>query len=126
MAGGVLEFYAQQSLITDPGPYASELDALPRRVDALVRVVQGCSSTRWPRRGAGCLLRSPQPRMQFVSDLLRYVFELTLPRRRRLSSEATIQRSVARRSEAIRGLLHRRCRYGRVNLKAIELILSPI
>jgi hypothetical protein len=68
MAGGVLEFYAQQSLITDPGPYASELDALPRRVDALVRVVQGCSSTRWPRRGAGCLLRSAQPRMQFVSD----------------------------------------------------------
>jgi Transglutaminase-like superfamily len=38
---GALAFYAGQSRLTDPGPYAPLLDALPRDVPALCRVVRG-------------------------------------------------------------------------------------
>jgi hypothetical protein len=75
--GGALAFYAQHSLITEPGRFAHELDALPTQVGTLVGVV------RWlfihpvaaAKRGLSAQ-EPPAQRVRFIIDLLQYVFEL--------------------------------------------------
>ena len=73
----VLEHYTAQSLLSDPGPYAAQLDSLPRDPDALQRAINGLFIHIWKVRKFHPEQLGERPHAVFVRSV-RQLLEQTL------------------------------------------------